>query len=137
MQLSKLKFLPLGNQLFWFRETFLQIKSPAPKFRHHGDQNGHNLEGCHGSKYFGSQQSFLTKTAIKVHLKNGRKVWATIFFLLAIMHRKVIHVHFLGVFFAINLQDHVLLRSRNLLPWRSDITISPLFITNKYVPQAL
>ena len=23
---------PFGNQLFWFRETFLQIKSPAAKF---------------------------------------------------------------------------------------------------------
>ena len=25
-------WLPFGNQLFWFRETFLQIKLPAPKF---------------------------------------------------------------------------------------------------------
>ena len=35
VQPSKLKFFtrsPFGNQLFWFRETFLQIKSPAPKF---------------------------------------------------------------------------------------------------------
>jgi len=24
--------LPFRNQLFWFRETFLQIKSPAAKF---------------------------------------------------------------------------------------------------------
>ena len=36
--------------------------------------------------------------AVKVHLKNGRKVQATILFLLAIMHRKVIHVHFKGFF---------------------------------------
>ena len=33
-QPSKLRLFwsPFGNQLFWFRETFLQIKSPAPKF---------------------------------------------------------------------------------------------------------
>ena len=36
---------PFGNQLFWFREIFLQIKSPVPKFSAHGDQNGCNLEG--------------------------------------------------------------------------------------------
>ena len=37
---------PFGNQLFWFRETFLQIKLPAPKFRCHRNQNGQNLEDC-------------------------------------------------------------------------------------------
>ena len=36
--------------------------------------------------------------AVKVHLKSGRKVQAIILFLLAIMHRKVIHVHFWGFF---------------------------------------
>ena len=46
LQVKVFAWSPFGNQLFWFRETFLQIKSPAPKFKApHGDQNGPNLEG--------------------------------------------------------------------------------------------
>ena len=33
LQVKVFAWLPLGNQLFWFRETFLKIKSPAPKFQ--------------------------------------------------------------------------------------------------------
>ena len=43
----KLKFL-LGHHLTtnsWFRETFLKSHQ-LQNFRHYGDQNGHNLEGC-------------------------------------------------------------------------------------------
>ena len=120
VQLSKLKFL-LGCHLaansFGLGKLLYKASRQLQNFRCHGDQNGPNLEGCHGSKFSGSQQSFLTKTAVKVRLKNGRKVRATILFQLAIMHWKVIHVHFRGFFSAINLQEHSLLRSRNLLPW--------------------
>ena len=45
-------------------------------------------------------------------LNNGRKVWATVLFLSAIMHRKIIHVIFPS-FFLPYLHDHGLLRSRN------------------------
>ena len=41
---------PFGTQLFWFREIFLRIKSPASKFSRHGNQNGRNLEGCYLSR---------------------------------------------------------------------------------------
>ena len=33
LQVKVFAWSPFGNQLFWFRETFLQIKSPAPKFQ--------------------------------------------------------------------------------------------------------
>ena len=52
----------------------------------------------HGSKITGSQQSFLTETGFAL-LNDGRKVWATILFLSAIM-RKVIHVNFFFAIFA-------------------------------------
>ena len=61
----------------------------------------------HGSKITGSQQSFLTETGFAL-LNDGKKVWATILFLSAII-RKVIHVNF----FLPYLQDHGLLRSKN------------------------
>ena len=32
IQVKVLARLPFGHQLFWFRQTFLQIKMPAPKF---------------------------------------------------------------------------------------------------------
>ena len=32
LQVKVFAWSPIGNQLFWFRETFLQIKSPASKF---------------------------------------------------------------------------------------------------------
>ena len=32
LQVKVFAWLPFGNQLFWFWETFLQIKSPASKF---------------------------------------------------------------------------------------------------------
>ena len=49
--------------------------------------------GYHGSKIFRSQQSFLTETLF-ASLSDGRKVWATVLFLRAIMQRKIIHVNF-------------------------------------------
>ena len=43
-----------------------------------------------------------------------REVWATVVFLSAIMHRKIIRVIFFFSFFFLSyLQDHGLLRSRN------------------------
>ena len=33
LQVKVFAWLPLGSQLFWFRETSLQSKSPAPKFQ--------------------------------------------------------------------------------------------------------
>ena len=51
-------------------------------------------------------------------LNDGRKVWVTVLFLSAIMHRKVIHV----IFFLLYLQDHGLLRTRNFLPRQRHVT---------------
>ena len=51
----------------------------------------------------GSQKSFLQETVNDVN--DGRKVWATVLFLSAIMQRKVTHVNFFLPF----LQDHGLL----------------------------
>ena len=47
----------------------------------------------HGSKSFGSQESFLTETAICT-AKRWRKVWVTILLLRAVKDWKVIHVNF-------------------------------------------
>ena len=44
---------------------------------------------------------------------NRRKVWATVLFLSAIIHRKVIHVNCFVFFFLPYLKDHGLLRSWN------------------------
>jgi len=55
-------------------------------------------------------------------LNDGRKVWVTVLFLSAIMHRKVIHVSFFFFFFLLYLQDRGLLRTRNFLPWQRDVT---------------
>ena len=55
-------------------------------------------------------------------LNDGRKVWVTVLFLSAIMHRKVIHVSFFFFFFLLYLQDYGLLRTRNFLPWQRDVT---------------
>ena len=43
---------------------------------------------------------------------NGRKVWATVLFMSAIIHGKVIHVDFFLLFLSY-LQDYGLLRSRS------------------------
>ena len=51
----------------------------------------------HDSKISGSQQSFLTETAIALS-NGGRKVWATVLFLSVIMYRKVIHVNLFAIF---------------------------------------
>ena len=61
-------------------------------------------------KISGTQQSFLTEMAICI-AERWKKVWVTILFLNAIMHRKVIHVNFF-CFFLSYWQDHSLLRSR-------------------------
>ena len=37
LQVKVFAWSPLGNQFCWFRETFLQIKSPASKLWRHGD----------------------------------------------------------------------------------------------------
>ena len=45
LQVKVFVWSPFDNQLFWFRDTFLQSHQ-LQNFRHYGDQNGHNLEGC-------------------------------------------------------------------------------------------
>ena len=62
-------------------------------------------------------------------LNDGRKVWVTVLFLSATMHRKVIHVSFF-FFFLLYLQDYGLLRTRNFLSWQRDVrtTLHPLRI---------
>ena len=56
---------------------------------------------------------------------DGRKVWATVLFLSAIVHRKVIHVIFFVSFSLTYLQDHCLLISKNLatmVMWRNNLS---------------
>ena len=59
-------------------------------------------------------------------LKDGRKVWATILFLGAIMHRKVLSIFSFSLFSLLQyLQDHGLLRSRNfvtMVTWCNDFS---------------
>ena len=62
---------------------------------------------------------------------DGRKEWASVYFLSAIMQRKVIHDNFIR-FFLSYLPSQDLLRSRNLLPWQRDITTSPLYWTTGF-----
>ena len=65
----------------------------------------------YGRKSFWFQQSFLTETAICI-VKRWKKEWATVLFLCAILHRKVIPDNFF-VFFPVILTRPRLLRSRN------------------------
>ena len=54
---------PFDNQLFWFRVTFLKSHH-LQNFRHYGNQNGHNLEGCIKGKI----QAEKSKSKISVYL---------------------------------------------------------------------
>ena len=57
--------------------------------------------------------------------KNGRKVWPIVLFLSATIYRKVINVNFFVFFFVPYLQEHGLLRSKNLATmatWREDFS---------------
>ena len=67
----------------------------------------------HGTKLSGSQQSFLKRRLFSLS-NDGRKVWATVLFLSAVMHRKVIHVNFFSSFLDI-FQDNGLLTFRNFV----------------------
>ena len=62
-------------------------------------------------------------------LSNDRgKVWATVLFLRAIMHRKFIHVNFFVFFFFcyISRTGTVCWDPEMLLPWQREVTTSPL-----------
>ena len=61
-------------------------------------------------------------------LSNDRgKVWATVLFLNAIMHRKFIHVNFFVFFLCyISSTGTVCWDPEMLLPWQRDVTTSPL-----------
>ena len=65
----------------------------------------------YGRKSFWFKQSFLTETAI-CFVKRWKKEWATVLFLCAILHRKVIPDNFF-VFFPVIFTRPRLLRSRN------------------------
>ena len=56
----------------------------------------------------------------------GRKVWATVLFLTAIMKRKVVLVNFFILFCQI-CRTTVCWDPENLLPWQLDVTSSPLY----------
>ena len=82
----------------------------------------------HDSKICGCQQSFLTETGIWFKI-GGRKVWANVLFLNAIIHWQVIHVNYFFFLFYFSampyLQDHGLLRSRyfaTTVTWRNDLS---------------
>ena len=82
----------------------------------------------HGSKICGCQQSFLTETAIWFS-NDGRKGWAKVLFLKAIIHWKVIHFNYFFFLFYFSdmpyLQDHGLLRSRyftTMVTWRNGLS---------------
>ena len=62
---------------------------------------------------------------------DGRKEWASVYFLSAIMYKEVIYDNFLR-FFLSYLPNHGLLRSRNLLPWQRDTTTSPFYWTTGF-----
>ena len=53
------------------------------------------------------------------------KLWVTVLVLSVIMHGKVLYVDF---FFCHICRTTVCLDPEILLPWRSDVTISPLYI---------
>ena len=63
LQVKVFVWSPFDNQLFWFRDTFLQSHQ-LQNFRHYGDQNGHNLEGCIKWKI----QAEKSKSKISVYL---------------------------------------------------------------------
>ena len=76
--------------------------------------NGLSRPGYHGRNISGSQQSFLTETSMS---NDGRKVWANVLLLIAIMPGKAIHVKFCLFF-----PYHELLRSENfatMVTWRN------------------
>ena len=82
----------------------------------------------YGCKISGSQQSLLTETS-----NDGRKVWASVLFPSATMHRKVTQCIF-SFFFLPYLQDRGLLRSRNIATmatWRN--ALSPLWRSKRVV----
>ena len=61
-------------------------------------------------------------------LSNDRgKVWATVLFLSAIMHRKFIHVNFFVFFCYISRTGIVCWDPEMLLPWQRYVTTSPLY----------
>ena len=61
-------------------------------------------------------------------LSNDRgKVWATVLFLSAIMHRKFIHVKFFVFFCYISRTGTVCWDPEMLLPWQRYVTTSPLY----------
>ena len=90
----------------------------------------------HDCKISGSQQSFLTQfltkrpwNGVSVNLSNnGRKVWATVLFLGAFMHSKVIHVNFFDFFFYDICRITVCWDLEILLPWPCGVTTSRLYI---------
>ena len=77
----------------------------------------------HGTKLSGSQQSFLKRRLFSLS-NDGRKLWVTVLFLSAIMHRKVIHVNCFRLFLPY-FRTTVCLDSEILLPWQRDVTASP------------
>ena len=85
--------------------------------------------GYHGSKISGSQQSFLTDTAICIVERWKKKVLATVLFPSAILHRKVIHV----IFFCHICRTTVCWNPNLLLPWQRDVTTSLLYPALKLV----
>ena len=79
----------------------------------------------HGGKVSGSQQSALTETA-------GRKVWVTVLFLSAILHRKLFSFFFSAIIAGLRL-----LRSTNfatMATWRNDFSLFECTITTTPPP---
>ena len=56
-----------------------------------------------------------------------RKLWATVLFLSAIRHRKVIHINFFVFLLYWQDRDGFCWDPERLLPWQRDVTTSPLY----------
>ena len=81
----------------------------------------------HGSKKFLDLNNFSWQRRPFALLSDGRKVWVTVLFLSAIMHRKVIHVNFFFFFFSAILAGPRFVEDQKfsiMATWRNDYSPS-------------
>ena len=101
------------------------LVSASPPWKQHQTTERGVTSRYHGSKISGSQQSFLTETAICI-VERGKKRMGYSLFLSAITHRKVIHVKSLFVCLSFSIfagqQFIEIIRScATMLTWRNDV----------------
>ena len=101
------------------------LVSASPPWKQHQTTERGVTSRYHGSKISGSQQSFLTETAICI-VERGKKRMGYSLFLSAIMHKKVIHVKslFVCLFSSIFAGQQFIEITRScatMLTWRNDV----------------